>query len=61
MDDSGETASMTAEEDHKVQYLTLGEDLELALARMTVEGKLTSCQCLQIVTADLYCEEHLKP
>lgn len=49
---------MAAEEEHKVQYLTQGEDLELVLANMTVEGKLTSGQCL--TTADLYCEEHFK-
>lgn len=46
MDASGETASMTAEEESEVQHLTQEEDLELALANLTVEGELTSCQCL---------------
>lgn len=42
---------MASEEEPKVQHLTQDEDLELALANMTVEGKLTSCQC--VTAADL--------
>lgn len=40
MDASGETASMVSKEDHETQLSTQEEeeDLELALANMTVEG-----------------------